>query len=119
MGTNERLTENAASVWFWRLCYLMPIVLTPLYVQFEKGVAVTLERTRPEWILLPLPCVTLKQDMEIWKGVPVLCIALFVLSLFLPKLADARAIAAWFSGLFLFIAWQLFWAYMVIAVFLR
>jgi hypothetical protein len=57
--------------------------------------------------------------MAMWALLPVACITLFLLSLFLPRLLTAHAIAAWFGCLTLFLSLQLFLAYLVIAVFLR
>jgi hypothetical protein len=119
MWAQERRITSALEPWLWRFCYLIPIVLTPLYIQFEKGIAATLERTRFEWGLLPFPCLLLRDSITVWRYTPVLCIAFFLLSIILPRLACSEAIAVWFAGRFVFLALHLFWTYLIVATFLR
>jgi hypothetical protein len=69
--------------------------------------------------LAAITLVGLKQGMQLWKFVPVLSISLFVLSLVFPRIANAQVTAAWFAGLLVLLSAQMFFAYLVIAFFLR
>jgi len=111
--------STGGTIWFWRLAYLPPILIAWQIIPFKDGVAQTIERTRMAAGLLPFPCLIFKHSIDIWYAVTGLCLALFVLSFRFHRLTSAPAVAIGYGRLSLLLALQLFWALVLISVFLR
>ena len=103
------------SVWLCRLSYLPPFLIALVFTRFKVDLIQTLEATRMRGGLLPAPSLLLKQSLDFWYVVPVVCFGLFVFSFWVRRLASFQTIAAGYGLFSLLLAWQLFLSVVILS----
>src|SRR5437868_5754364 len=111
-----KLIKSNRSGWPWRFSYLPPILVTPLILSFKDDIIQAVERARPSYGLLPIPCLALKQSMDLWYVVPVVGLALFVLSFRIQKFASPQAIAVGYGLFSILLLWQLLLSFITFCI---